>query len=351
MHKSYFFRTFACKFSVLMKRFTLFCMSLAIASTLCRAANPAYLQYIADWSNMAIAQQQDYHIPVSITLAQGLLESAAGQSELAQQANNHFGIKCTSDWMGGVYRHDDETKDECFRLYLDASESFIDHSKFLQRSRYQRLFELDIRDYKQWAQGLKDCGYATDPLYPQKLIRIIEEYRLDTIGLNLADTTTIVAQQEEQQIHQEEALAAALLAEEINGDYHEPLSARQERKDFYAIHARQRMNGCTYVIARDGDTYSNIAFRLNMKERTLREYNDALGRTLVAGDRVYTVNKKRQGIKEHERLWVHPGETVWMVAQREGLHVDNLLKYNGLTPDVRVFKTRQVILLRKPKKQ
>ena len=152
--------------------------------------NPAYTAYIERWKATALAQQAQYGIPASITLAQGLLESGAGQSDLASQANNHFGIKCHSDWEGKTFRKDDDKRDECFRSYAKAEDSFRDHSLFLKRKRYEVLFTYDVKDYKAWANGLKACGYATDPAYPQKLIRIIETY-------GLADLKTTGAERQE----------------------------------------------------------------------------------------------------------------------------------------------------------
>ena len=133
-----------------------------------------YLAYIEQYRETAVRQQQEYGIPASITLAQGLLESGAGQSRLATEGNNHFGIKCHNTWKGdGIYMDDDE-KGECFRKYGNAAESFEDHARFLKRKRYEPLFSLDVTDYKGWANGLKKCGYATDPRYASKLISIIE---------------------------------------------------------------------------------------------------------------------------------------------------------------------------------
>ena len=148
--------------------------------------NPAYVAYIEKWQATALAQQAQYGIPASITLAQGLLESGAGQSTLATTANNHFGIKCHNDWTGGTFTKDDDKRDECFRSYQNADDSFRDHSLFLKRKRYEVLFTYDINDYKAWANGLKACGYATDPSYPQKLIRIIETYDLANLGKSTA---------------------------------------------------------------------------------------------------------------------------------------------------------------------
>ena len=134
----------------------------------------ANIDYIEKYHNEAIAQQKKYNIPASITLAQGILESGAGKGRLAVKANNHFGIKC-SDWSGAKIYHNDDRRNECFRKYKSPLESYEDHSKFLvSRDRYSSLFDLKVTDYKGWAEGLRKAGYATDPKYPQKLIKLIE---------------------------------------------------------------------------------------------------------------------------------------------------------------------------------
>jgi flagellum-specific peptidoglycan hydrolase FlgJ len=134
--------------------------------------------YIQKWKAECLQQMEQYGIPASITMAQGILESGAGTSDLATAANNHFGIKCHKDWTGKKFYKDDDQKDECFRVYEHAEASFEDHSLFLKRDRYASLFELKPTDYKGWAQGLKQCGYATNPKYPQLLIELIEKHRL-----------------------------------------------------------------------------------------------------------------------------------------------------------------------------
>jgi flagellum-specific peptidoglycan hydrolase FlgJ len=136
-------------------------------------------EYILTWKSEAVRQMNLYKIPASITLAQGILESGNGVSELAKKSNNHFGIKCHADWEGGRTYHDDDEKGECFRVYKYPEKSFKDHSLFLaERTRYQDLFKLKITDYKGWAKGLKKAGYATDRTYTQKLIKIVEDYDL-----------------------------------------------------------------------------------------------------------------------------------------------------------------------------
>ena len=136
------------------------------------------LSYIDQFKTVAIEEMNKYGIPASITLAQGIIESGSGNSSLAKYANNHFGIKCTSEWKGKAYYKDDDQANDCFRVYKDARESYKDHSEFLKRKRYSFLFELDKNDYKNWAYGLKQAGYATNPKYPDLLINVIDKYQL-----------------------------------------------------------------------------------------------------------------------------------------------------------------------------
>lgn len=138
----------------------------------------AGMNYIARYSPIAIEEMNRHGIPASIKLAQGLLESGNGSSRLAVQANNHFGIKCTGDWSGGRTYQDDDAENDCFRVYQHAEDSFRDHSQFLLRRRYEKLFTLDKTDYRAWASGLKEAGYATNPRYADLLVDLIERYEL-----------------------------------------------------------------------------------------------------------------------------------------------------------------------------
>jgi flagellum-specific peptidoglycan hydrolase FlgJ len=138
-------------------------------------------QYIDKYKNIAISEMKHYRVPASITLAQGILESGSGNSDLAREANNHFGIKCKPDWKGQTFTKDDDKKNDCFKSYKSVEESFNDHIAYLQGKRYASLFDLKIKDYKGWARGLKKCGYATNPQYPQLLIGIIEKYNLHSL--------------------------------------------------------------------------------------------------------------------------------------------------------------------------
>lgn len=333
------------------------------ANIMAQATLQTYWDYIATWRDIAVQQEQDYGIPASVTMAQALLESGAGKSELAREANNHFGIKCAGGWMGDVYYHDDDAQGECFRVYLDAAESYKDHSVFLQKPRYKSLYDIPIADYESWAVRIRECGYATDPKYPAKLIKLIEDYGLDSLHnetwqMPTAEQIQAAAQARKQAKPRDEKTTSDPSSEtsEINlivtdpePDREEPLSASKERKLFYDQHTRKRARLVPYIIAHEGDTYSNIAFRLNIRERELREWNDALGLSLKQGERVYLSPKHTYGERKKAILWVHPGESVRMIAQREVMKMSSIYKLNEISTQVIKFRTRQQILTRKVK--
>ena len=351
-----------------MKKVCFIAALLALTTMAFATQYTTYLNYIEKWKKTAMQHQKEYGVPASITLAQGLLESGAGQSELATEANNHFGIKCTSDWLGDVYRHDDDKVAECFRMYKDAEESFIDHALFLKRSRYERLFTYSLTDYPAWAQGLKDCGYATDPTYPKKLIRIIEEYKLNDYVIAARDNkdedeegdvlvapvlatdkkATAVPSADDVVVVEEDP-AIAVINSDPEPPYVRPLTAKEEKDEFFAHHGKGNCNGVKYTMAREGDTYATVAFSLNVSERKLRENNDALGRDLKVGDRIYLSAKKAQAPKDRPYVWVKPGQSVWELVQKEGITEKSFRELNGIPYDVRTFETRQQVLLRKLK--
>ncbi|WP_231490545.1 glucosaminidase domain-containing protein [Pedobacter sp. Leaf170] len=216
------------------------------------------LSYIDEFKAVAIEEMNAYGIPASITLAQGILESGSGNSDLAKYANNHFGIKCTSDWKGKNYFRDDDQKNDCFRVYKDAHESFKDHSEFLKRKRYSALFQLDKNDYKSWALGLKQAGYATNPKYPDLLINTIEKYQL--YQYDQSET-------EKQKIAREDRVFS-----EINENI--PL----EKKKFTPVEmpppgAKPIVADGTYTVVK-GDTLYNIAKRFNLSVEDLKTLNN-----------------------------------------------------------------------------
>ena len=366
-----------------MKKTGIFFAALLLSAGLsAQKQNQAYLDYIEQWKEVAVQNQADYGIPASIIMAQALLESAAGSSELATNAHNHFGIKCTSDWFGGVYYYDDDSKGECFRQYADAAESFKDHSLFLMRPRYATCFEIAVEDYEGWAYRLKECGYATDKSYAPKLIKLIEDYRLDTLAASQPSVSQAelandapkapndaAAQPNDAQVQekpkaepqkQKRPLKAEVVHRTepimvIHNDpeppYVVPPTAKQEKDSFFLAHPKKKVNGLTYIEAREGDTYANIAFRVNVRERQLREWNDALARDLKVGDRVFMSAKKKTVPKEKSLMWVHPGESLWGICQREGIQMAQVQKLNGFVPELRVFRTRQQIYLNKVKEE
>ncbi len=330
------------------------------------ALNPAYTAYIEKWKATALAQQAQYGIPASITLAQGLLESGAGQSDLATTANNHFGIKCHSDWQGKTFRKDDDARDECFRSYAKADDSFRDHSLFLKRKRYEVLFTYDINDYKSWANGLKACGYATDPNYPGKLIRIIETYGLDKIkegksrgGNDNRDMTSTTVRPTPDEPSASSGKPPKPDKDGKNGKENKGKSEQIAGSDtvvwtpsvmrsnrLYADRAYGRTNGRRFIVAQDGDTWGSIAYTLGMEEKTLRRINEATDKQqLRGGDRIYMFPKRRKADRKHTRHLVQYGETAWDIAQRYGIRVSSLYKINGI-PEGTPLKTEQWIDLR-----
>ena len=342
------------------KLFIIAVLVIGTMSSWAQKQNPTYLAYIEEWKAIAIQEQEDYGIPASITMAQALLESQAGQSELALNAKNHFGIKCTSEWFGGVYYHDDDSEGKCFRQYGNAAESFKDHSLFLKRTRYSTCFEIAVEDYEGWARRLRECGYATDPSYAPKLIKLIEDYRLDTLykTVSLTEHRPQAEPADRAQTKPKRPLKATIVHRSepimvIHNDpeppYVEPLTAKEERDSFFLMHPRKKCNGIQYVVAREEDTYANVAFRLNVRERDLREDNDALGRELAKGDRIYLDSKKNTG--EEPFVWSHTGQSLWQLSQEVGVKIEAIQKWNELDPQIRTFRTRQRIYLRKTKEE
>ena len=279
----------------------LFLMLLAVCScsvqktAVTTQSKDAYSAYIAQYGAMAVDQMKKYGIPASITLAQGLLESDAGRSTLATKCNNHFGIKCHSDWTGRKMYHDDDAKQECFRCYKDAEDSYRDHSLFLVNGfRYQSLFKLGSTDYKGWARGLKAAGYATSPTYADKLIELIERY-----GLDRFDSSNGVRLKPGQVPHQ-------------------PLL----------------VNGQRCVRLREGETLKDIAREYGMTLNLLRRFNEAERKFVPPeGTLVFLERKKSRADKEHRTYVVKKGDSLWSISQQFGVRMKPLAKRNGLSDD------------------
>ncbi|MGM9831183.1 MAG: glucosaminidase domain-containing protein [Paludibacteraceae bacterium] len=311
-----------------MKRLSFFCFALLCAAMMsAQTQNQYYVAYIETYHQLAQKQQQQHLIPASITLAQGLLESSAGRSELAMKANNHFGIKCGGEWKGASVTKDDDRKDECFRKYRRVEESYEDHSKFLLRDRYKPLFALPITDYKGWARGLKQCGYATDPGYADKLIRIIETYNLTQYDQASQPSSTKKPAIQEAEIEKETVEAEP----ESKGKTSSSSSAWNE-VELAVEHAVYRNNGARYVIAEEGDTFESIAYEFNIYLSSLYKYNDILNRRyqLQPGDKVYLQLKHRKAAKQFAHYRVKRGENIWQIAQDKGVRLSTIYKLNGI---------------------
>ena len=268
-------------------------------------------------------------IPASITLAQGLLESGAGKSKLATEANNHFGIKADSRWNGSTYSHLDNGNWHKFRVYKNAEKSYEDHSLFLVgNSRYSALFELDCTDYKGWAKGLKQCGYAEDPKYPQKLIELIELYELQNLTKSGGGKNASKKSDDED---------LAINEEEIYRQAHKVLQAyvMPPIADFHILggHAAGYRNSVKYVIALQGDTYASISKDLDMREKALRKFNDAkFARDIQAGDMVYIYAKRNKSGRKYTYYYTQPGDNLWEISQKYGIKLKKLCKRNDLRP-------------------
>ena len=279
---------------------TLFLLVTALSAA---AQNQQYVKYIEQHKALAVDQMKKYNIPASITLAQALLESGAGQSELARNSNNHFGIKC-HDWAGRKVYRDDDTRDDCFRVYKSVRDSYEDHSIFLSsHQRYAGLFRLKPTDYVGWARGLKMAGYATNPAYADRLINIIESYNLDRLD-----------------------------------------SDKWKYAPTYypeAPHTPHLANGLVYVVARQGDTMQGIADEFKIPRSKLIRYND-LYKTYVPqkGDIIYLHRKNARAQKGYAVHIVKDGDSMYLISQMYGIRLARLYKMNKDKGDIYTYSPR-----------
>lgn len=330
-------------------------------------------QYIKKWAPTAVKEMYRSGVPASITLAQGLLESRWGQSALATEGNNHFGIKCHNDWKGKTMKVDDDAKGECFRVYDSAEESFQDHSDFLRyRDRYKFLFDLKPTDYKGWAYGLKKAGYATAPTYAESLIKYIEKYKLYEYDTLTAAEAEALANSYEESVDVKDSGSSvkpsksssgkvssakssraarraarrskkhSSLAEEIDYGHlpasplsiEEPkkiTSGRYEEVQFSLHREAYSKNGVPFVTSIDGETYSSIAKSYDLTLREILRFNDLSGeRELKPGTIVYLQTKKNRSEKGLDKYIVgSDGESLWGICQRFGVKMSSVCKMNG----------------------
>ena len=296
---------------------TLVYLFIALGSISVVAQEATSEDYIRKYHKIAIDEMHAYGIPASITLAQGILESGNGNSDLAHKSKNHFGIKCHKTWSGRKVYHDDDTKNECFRKYRKVSDSYRDHSEFLKnRDRYAFLFDYKMTDYNAWAKGLKKAGYATHPEYAEKLINLIE--RFDLAQYDQASKS---------------------------GKRKVKKPKRRNRKEIF-----KSENGLKYVLAETGDTYDIIATEQSLWMWELLAFNDCeKDQQLAQGNLVYLEVKKKKAKSEFHI--VKEGETLHFISQLHGIQLAKLQYKNRLKKDQNIQVGQKLFLRkRKPRK-
>lgn len=326
--------------------------------------------YIEKYAPLAVSEMYRSGIPASITLAQGMLESGNGRSELALKSNNHFGIKCHNNWSGGRVYHDDDAKGECFRKYGHPYQSYRDHSDFLRyRDRYKFLFDYKVTDYKAWAYGLKKAGYATDPAYPKKLIKLIEDYDLHVYDRKPASFGSGKESGKKKRDKKKGGTVIPFVGEDLPQEQDVagptnvpdalPLSpalleqvhtmTERQREEFHFSLSRQMFtqNGVPFVYSVEGDTYATIASSYNLFEREILKFNDlSADQELLPGTMVYLRAKKKVAAKGVDKYVMEEGETLREVAQRYGVKLSGILRLNGFEKGY-VPREGDIILLRK----
>lgn len=310
--------TFVQKHLALKSRFIFLITGLLFTSILFGQVRITTEEYIETYKDVAIKKMKEFKIPASITLAQGILESGSGNSKLATKANNHFGIKCHKGWTGKTFTMDDDEKNECFRKYKHASDSYRDHSQFLtQRGRYTFLFDYEITDYKSWAKGLKKAGYATNPKYPELLIRLIERY-------DLAQYDTGIKSKKKKDKSTEEVAETAVVASPLLSN-NEVIYTSIDGRDVYENY------GVRYVIGKPGDTFYALAEEFDIYSWQLFKYNDReKDHVIKSGEVVYLEKKKRKADKKYKTHVVKKGENLHYISDLYGVRIKSLVKMNKL---------------------
>lgn len=280
-------------------------------------ASNSYERYILTYYPLAVEQMERHNIPASITLAQGLLESGAGNSTLTKKSNNHFGIKADSNWKGKRTSSMDNGRKCYFRVYDDPRDSYEDHSQFLVgRSRYASLFKLKETDYKGWAKGLKKAGYAEDPAYPQKLINLIERYELYKYD--------------------------QLSSKDFKNVQHSGGAV-----SFGGTRPIYRSSELLYIIANTGDTFKSLAKEVGVSRRKLIRYNDLYkDYPIKAGDIIYLEKKHNKALKPNEFHTTADGESLHSIAQKYGIKLKKLYKMNPEFKSYAKLKIGDIIRLR-----
>ncbi|MCK5823117.1 MAG: glucosaminidase domain-containing protein [Bacteroidales bacterium] len=264
--------------------------------------------YIKQYNKIAVKEMQRTGVPASITLAQGILESDNGNSTLARKANNHFGIKCHSNWKGKRIYHDDDRKGECFRKYRNVYESYKDHSNFIKKGqRYQFLFKYKTTDYKHWAKGLKKAGYATNRHYDKLLIKIIENNRLYVYD----------SKRKRKKIEDIEKEASVKLAD-VDNLYIDPFKSD--------VKQRNRIN---YIIVEKGNTFYSLAKKYELMQWQLYKYNELTKDSILkVGQILYLQPKRNKADVRHKYHIMKEGDSMYSISQLYGIKLRKLYKKN-----------------------
>ena len=313
------------------------------ASVAVQAQKEKAQAYIETYKELAMTEMIRTGIPASITLAQGILESQSGESDLAKTSNNHFGIKCKTEWTGAKTYHDDDEKAECFRVYPTVEDSYKDHSEFLRnRPNYAFLFQIDPTDYDGWAKGLKKAGYATSPTYPQKLMKVIHDYNLQQYSLLALDrkknggssntvTTTLSQPAAENKVIQTPAkeISAAEGPVMSKNDNQESIAIQNAKPVSYP-QGVFTINHSKVIFVQEGTSLLAMANQFDIAFSKLLEYNDLSDMDIADTDRLIFLEKKmKKGINDFHL--VQAGETLHAISQAEGVRLENLLEYNRLS--------------------
>ncbi len=326
------------------RTFFLLCLA-AFAGLSSRAQDQTIiLDYIDEYKEMAIAEMQRTGVPASIKLAQGIHETMAGTSVLVRKSNNHFGIKCKANWSGPSVSHDDDARGECFRKYESPVDSYRDHSNFLKNSsRYASLFRLDPLDYAGWANGLKKAGYATNPKYPQIIIKLIKDYNLQDYTLIAMGKMQPKDEVYASNVNRDEKLmpqSAVLLSDEGNigeaGVNQDQLTPAYPQGEF-------KINETKVVFAKKGTSYFSIATSNNISLARLFEFNDLEEAEELERDQLIFLQKKRRTGAVDFHL-VRAGESLYDIAQSEGIRLESLLELNEMQPEMKPLAGSKIYL-------
>ena len=331
------------------------CLFLSVAVHAQREKPQAYIE---TYKELAMTEMIRTGIPAAITLAQGILESQSGESDLAKTSNNHFGIKCKTEWTGAKTYHDDDEKAECFRVYPSVEDSYKDHSEFLRtRPNYAFLFQIDPTDYEGWAKGLKKAGYATSPTYPQKLMKVINDYNLQQYSLlalkrkknntGSNNVTASISQPASEKTNK--AIQVALKEDKPVTETIQQKSGPSENQTVTTAKPVSypqgvfTINHSKVVFVPEGTSLLAMANQFDIPFSKLLEYNDMTETDITDNDRLIFIEKKMKKCTNDFHL-VQAGETLHAISQTEGIRLENLLEYNRLAKDASIAAGDKVYL-------